>query len=78
MACNLLALKEAKTDSIRYKADPVPDPNLQKKQPWTFRKGGPYAKIHYNGSKWLTFDKLEGADFKYDNGFSDSRPKIPK
>ena len=30
---------------ILYKADPDPDPDLQKK-PRIFRKSGPYNKIH--------------------------------
>ena len=35
----------------------------------TFRKSAPYVKIHCIGQKHLN-DKLEVADFEYDNNFS--------
>ena len=54
--------------NILYKADLEMDLDLQIKQTWTYRKGGPFAKTHYNGQKCI-FDKLEGAEFKYDNSF---------
>ena len=49
---------------ILYKADP--DPDLQKSEPQTFRKSGPYIKIHCISLR-LMFDKFEVADFKEDN-----------
>ena len=50
---------------------------------WTFRKGGPRtyrksrpnANIHCIGQKY-PYDKLEVADFKYDNNFLNLKPKI--
>ena len=41
---------------------------LEKSGPRTYRKSGPYAKIHYIGQK-NPYDKLEVADFKYDKYF---------
>ena len=43
--------------------------------PRTCRKSGPYAKIHCIGQKHLD-DKLEVADFKYDNNLLNLKPKI--
>ena len=52
---------------------------------WTFRKSGPLEKvdpwliekanIHCIGQKH-TYDKLEVADFKYDNNSLNRKPKI--
>ena len=41
----------------------------------TYRKSGPYAKIHCIGQKH-PYDKLEVADFKYDYDFLNLKPKI--
>ena len=41
---------------------------FRKSGPRTYRISGPYAKIHYIGQEHL-YDKLEVADFKYDNNF---------
>ena len=41
---------------------------FRKSGPQAYRKTGPYEKIHCVGQKHL-YDKLEVADFKYDNIF---------
>ena len=48
---------------------------FRKSRPRTHRKSGPYAKINCIGQKYL-YDKLEVADFKYDNNFLNLKPKI--
>ena len=48
---------------------------LEKSGPRTYRKSGPYAKIHYIGQK-NPYDKLEVADLKYDNNFLNLKLKI--
>ena len=53
-----------------YKADPDPNPDFQKKR--TPEKNGSYTKIHFMRQR-LMFDKFEGADLKYDNGFLKAR-----
>ena len=53
---------------ILYKADPDPDPNLQKKQTPDFQKKGTLYQ-HLLHEKKTHFDKFQGADFKYDNSF---------
>ena len=47
----------------------------KKRKKKTYRKTRPYAKIHCIGQKHL-YDKLEVADFKYDNNFLNLKPKI--
>ena len=48
---------------------------FRKSRPRTYRKSGPYAKTHCIGQKHL-YDKLEVADFKYDDNFLNLKPKI--
>ena len=49
---------------------------FRKSRPWIFRKGGPNAKIHYNGQKFI-FDKLKSSDCKYDSFLRIPVPKYP-
>ena len=44
-------------------------------RPRTYTKSGPNASIHCIGRKY-PYDKLEVADFKYDNNFLNLKPKI--
>ena len=51
-------------------------PDLQKKEdPGPTATSGANAKIHCIGQKH-PYDKLEVADFKYDNNFLNLKPKI--
>ena len=52
-----------------YKAHLQKNWTLRKSGPPTYRKSEPYAKIRCIDQKHLN-DKLEVADFKYDNNFS--------
>ena len=62
-------------NDILYKPDLQKNWTFRKSGPRTYRKREPNAKIHCIGQKHL-YDKLEVADFKYDNNFLNLKRKI--